>query len=97
MSSDAAGVGRGGKLSPQMLSVLHTIAYPHPDDEPFPLAGTIKALARRGLIKFVTIRKPQNVFEILHGSQFQRLRVSAAGLSALSDAGRAALSEAERP
>lgn len=45
------------KLSPQMLGVLHSIAHPHPDDEPFPPRGTVKALMARGLVRCVSARE----------------------------------------
>lgn len=44
-------------LSPQMLGVLQNIAHPHPDDEPFPPAGTVKALMARGLVRCVSARE----------------------------------------
>lgn len=72
------------RLSLAMLSVLHGLANPHPDDDPFPPANTLAALARRKLIRFVEIRKPRGTLEALVGRHLQRIEITAAGRTALA-------------
>lgn len=48
------------RLTPMMLAVLDIIAHPHPDDEPYPPTGTVKALMRRGLVRRVNAREEMN-------------------------------------
>jgi hypothetical protein len=77
------------KLSPQMLGVLHSIAHPHPDDEPFPPVATVKALMLRGLVKTVSAREElanpgrgsMDIIMAALGSQ--RLIATPAGLTTL--------------
>jgi hypothetical protein len=75
------------KLSHQMLAVLDSIVCPHPDDEPFPPAHTLKALERRGLIRFEPIPKDAtDVTDILMRScGMMKLRATDAGRKVIAD------------
>lgn len=52
------------KLTPRQIAVLRSIVEPSEDDEPFPPANTLKALARRGLIAFQKAHRDRSVEEL---------------------------------
>lgn len=71
---------KGERLTPQMLAVLASIAYPHEDDEPLPPENTVRALLRRGLLEMVEDK--DDVIARMLGAV--RLEVTPAGRQALS-------------